>query len=220
MNNKQSSAFFCNLESTFPDRILLNRHFVASFSILIFLTVACGGTQNLRIRKNPTTDFQLENKKSVVVLLPSRNFSDHNEIDLRRLDGTLFSRLRSRFKKGRFVTIRQMEGNLLSGHEKETINNFIASFEKSGMLRAEEIQNANNILKVDYFLAPSFGATVGVGFDAEWIFTLSVQIYNAKTGKTAFSITAENSEESAEGFNLQESDFFESVVDSVVNAIP
>lgn len=198
----------------------MNSYRIGYLLLPIFLATSCGSGSTLRIRKNPTADFQLKDKKSVVAILSSRNFSDHKEIDLRRLDGKLLTLLRAKFKKGRFISIRQMKENLLSGQDKEIVEKFIASFNRSGMFRAKEIKNANSILKVDYFLAPSFGATIGAGFSAEWIFTLSVQIYDAKTGKMAFDITAENSEESTEGFELGESDFFESVLNDVVDAIP
>jgi hypothetical protein len=186
---------------------------------MVFLT-ACAGTSTINIRKNPTVDFRLKGKSVTVVLLPSRNYSEHNEINLPYMDKKLLEKLQGRFDKVRFIPIHQLKENITSGQERELIDNFISKFERAGMFREKEIRNAVNVLKKDYFLAPSFGANTGVGFSSEWIFTLSIQVYDSKTGKVAFSVTAEKTEESVEGFKIQESDFFESVVDNAIEAIP
>ncbi len=196
----------------------MNRNFL--FPLLAALITACAGSSTINIRKNPTTDFSLKEKPAVVVMLPSRNYSEFHEIDLPTLDKTIHSKLRSKFPKGRFIPINQLKSNILNGQDVEVVDNFIKAFKKSGMFRANTVTDVNEILKVKYYLAPSFGANIGAGYSSEWIFTLSMQIYDGSTGKTAFSVTAENTEDSVEGFEMQKSDFFESVIDSVVDAIP
>lgn len=196
----------------------MNGKFTGYF-LLSILTV-CGCASTITVRKNPTVDFSLKDNSAVVALLPCRNFSDHKEIDLPYLEGMLLDKLRSEFDDGRFVSIQQLKKKILTEQDKEVVSKVITDFEKSGMLRAENVQAANRILKAGYFIASSFGAGIGVGYSAEWVFTISMQIYDAKTGKTVFSVTAEETEDSVEGFDLQESSFFESVVDDALGAIP
>jgi hypothetical protein len=180
----------------------MNRKTVAYRLIPILLLTACAGSSNIDVRKDPTVNFSLKKGSRPVVLLPSRNFSDHREIDLHRLDGKLLTKLRARLGRVRFITVRQLRENILSGQDREIINNFIDEFKKSGILRAENIKNANSILNVGYFLTPSFGASTGMGYGSMSVFTVSLQIYEGKTGKTAFSVSAEETEENVEGFDV------------------
>lgn len=198
----------------------MNRKFSAYFPLLVFFVAACAGPATINIRKNPTMDFSLDEKPAAVAVLSSRNYSEFHEVDLPTLDKMVLAKLRTKFPKGRFIPINQLKSNILTGQDVEVVDKFIKTFKKSGMFRADDVTDVNEILKVKYYLAPSFGANIGAGYSAEWIFTLSIQIYDGNTGKTAFSVTAEDTEDSVEGFEMQKSDFFESVIDSVVDAIP
>lgn len=198
----------------------MKRKFFLLFLFHIVLLTACIGSTTINVRKNPTVDFSFKNKPVIVALLPSRNYSEHHEIDLPYLDGKLLEKLQDQFDKVRFIPIHRLQENITSSQERELIGTFISKFEKAGMFRDEEIRNAVKVLKTDYFITPSFGANIGVGFSSEWIFTLSIQVYDGQTGKAAFSVTAERAEESIEGFEIQESDLFESVLDDALEAIP
>lgn len=188
----------------------------------IFLLTACRAAPVIEVSKNPAVNFNLKGKSAVVVVLPSRNFSGHQEIDLQHLDSQLFDKLNKYFIQGRFVSISMLRENLPNDENMQTVDNFIDRFKKTGVLRSDKVEKVSRILKADYFLTPNFGANVGSGYSKLWVATSNIQFYDGKSGKTAFSVNAERSEPGITGFDLERSDLnhlFELVLDDALGAI-
>jgi hypothetical protein len=191
--------------------------------LLILMVTACSAAPIIEVSRNPAVNFSLKDKSVIVVLLASRNFSGHQEIDLQHLDRQLFDKLNKRFIQGRFTSISMLRENLLNNEEKEAVDNFIDRFEKTGALKSDNVQHVSRILKADYFLTPNFGANIGSGYSKLWVFTSNIQVYDGKSGTTAFSVNAERSEPGITGFDLEKNDLnhlFELVLNDALGAIP
>jgi hypothetical protein len=189
---------------------------------LIFLLTACQAPV-IEISRNPAVNFNLKDKPAIVVLLASRNFSGHNEIDLQHLDRQLLDKLNKLFIHGRFLSIAMLKKNISNTEDRETIDNFVDRFEKTGTLKNDKVQQVSRILKADYFLTPNFGANVGSGYSKLWVATANIQFYDGNSGTTAFSVNAERSEPGITGFDLERSDLnhlFESVLNDALGTIP
>lgn len=190
--------------------------------LLFFMITACQ-TPVIEVRRNPAVNFNLKDKSAIVVLLASRNFSGHKEIDLPHLDRQLLDKLNKRFIHGRFLSISMLMKNISNAEDRKTIDKFIDRFEKTGTLRNDKLQQVSRILKADYFLTPNFGANVGSGYSKLWVATANIQFYDGNSGTTAFSVNAERSEPGITGFDLERSDLnrlFESTLDDALGTIP